>query len=246
MKSIIILGLAMTSMLLFACGQIPVDNNRIEINNFPLTSGNRWVYLNAHYEISYNPTVRPDTFRTMTVRHVLGLDSTINSQVLVMVDDSTSLIDSSPILVPYYKRYWWKVENGNLLEYAYLRDDIGHISSPTIYPEPRVVLDFPLTIGKRWVVAYTEYDPPFTELIVDSVLAIERLDYAHQFFACAKIKSMLSIAPDFVYYEWYSNEGLISEKFDFGKQYRTNEVGHIIDSVYVYNETRLLEIDLID
>ena len=123
---------------------------------------------------------------------------------------------------------------------------MGHISDPIIYSNPRVISDFPLTIGKRWAVAYSDYDPPYSELIVDSVLAINNLDYADQVFSCAKIKSMLTIDPELVHYEWYSNDGLILEKYDFGKQYRFDEAGHIIDSVYEYDETRLREINLIE
>jgi hypothetical protein len=241
---IIILSFAL--ILFSACGQNPVENNRAEINNYPLTTGNRWLYLKTSFDISYNPVVVPDTFRTMMVRRVIGPDTSINSLPLIMVDDSITLLDSSSVFEPYYERHWWKIENSKLLEFAYQQDEMGHISDPFIYSNPRVIFDFPLTIGKRWAVAYSDYDPPFCELIVDSILAIENLDYADQIFSCAKIKSMLTIAPELVHYEWYSNKGLILEKYDFGKQYRFDEVGHIIDSVYEYDETKLGEINLIE
>jgi hypothetical protein len=102
-----------------------------------------------------------------------------------------------------------------------------------------VLLDYPLTQSKSWIIGESVFGYHNRKLeTLDNFQVGERNYY------CALVKTLIDSLPSIEMTDWISNSGLIFSHIDYGMTYINDEIGHIIDSVYSFEDTRLSSINL--
>lgn len=207
---------------------------------FPLQVGNRWVYADTVFKIPYTESISPDTLTGYHIQRVIGIDTLNALGVMTMIDDSITSADDT-LLHPFTRR-WYKIDDNKLKEYAYL-DIRSQYNSIWIYDSPIVLLDFPLEVGKSWYADETGYSYNSR-----TVIGMETKHFNYRAINCQVVVSQTRfIGEDFTFPPisfWYTNDGLIAEEDDWGKTYRRNENGQIIDSTHNIKRIGLLSIDI--
>ncbi len=224
-----------------AAAAIPTQTEFIDgTYKFPLQVGNRWVYADTVFEIPYIESVPPDTLIGYHIQRVIGIDTLGALGVMAMIDDSISSADDT-LFHPFTRR-WCRIDDNKLKEYADL-DIRSQYNSIWIYDNPIVLLDFPLEVGKSWYAVETGYSYNSR-----TVIGVETKHFNDRAINCQVIVSQTRfIGEDFTFPPtsyWYTNDGLIAEEDDWGKMYRRNEYGQVIDSTHNIKRIGLLSIDI--
>jgi hypothetical protein len=76
------------------------------------------------------------------------------------------------------------------------------------------------------------------------VIGEENYQFGNRTFYCGLVKTSYPFSPNIFRLQWYSDDGMIYSHINYGMQYRQDEMGHIIDSVYSFEDTRLSSIIL--
>jgi len=241
-ESIIQMTLTSLVILLCACGQKAVDTSEFGVTSFPLETGNRWEYIRTFYRIPFNIPSIADTISFSIIRHVVGEEVDSVFPGAIIVDDSISTLFGWH-LDPYVERAWYTFDGDNLLMHAMQNLYMSGPGNITEFDPPSVILDLPLQEGKSWLIGEWESGPAYSR-VVDS-------DYYYigeEPIFCNVIRKESEFLQEHgvVYDEWYSDSGFIYSLIDYGVGIYTDEIGQPIDSVYEYEETKLIDLDLID
>jgi hypothetical protein len=230
-----IIALAASASVL-SCGNVTYQPEWPAVSTVPLKLENRWVYERDYIRVPFEPSSVPDTEKFGIDRLVQGFDDTLSSTRLAIVRDWIYHLEGD--YDPYAMRYWFAIEGSKLQTYAYQMIVEGVPGQVYVIDPPYIWLDFPLNPGKSWIMS------PFNEGVKRRVVGYEWLAAVEKEFWCAQVETETPLDPNMTWYEWYSDEGLISEEIDYGTEYMRDEYGRIIDSVHAYQETRLVEIYL--
>ena len=97
---------------------------------------------------------------------------------------------------------------------------------------PYKVLEYPLTVGKEWIVHKTS-------LSTRRVVAYERVTLPAGTFFCYRVEIVVEVVPDLIFYEWFANVGLVKHYLDVpilivtpwgdSHRYRFVEIWELID-----------------
>ncbi len=209
-------------------------------NTFPLTAGSRWEYDHYRYNISFNDSVPPDTFYTHMSRRVIGIEPSIDTLQLTIVED-TWIGNELGFIDTLISRSWYGFDNSKLKIYGSRNFRPNETGGPIIFSRPLIMLDLPLDLDKEWAVIEGIDGTGYKK-----VINREELKLAGREFNCDIVGMAGEMDyPDFsMNREWYSNEGLIMRRYDWGTQMIEDEQGIIIDSMRVYETTELTAIHI--
>jgi hypothetical protein len=240
MKANLLIVCSLTIMIIIFCfcGQIPVGGGGYEVTQFPLTTGNRWQYLDTYSQTAFSNQSHTDTTITSIIRRIIGPDTSAERTGLIIVDDSTTVINQGESDA-YTQRYWYAISDGKLQEYARQSRYSNYNTPISPYSTPYVLLKFPLHIGASW-----QYSMSTNPAVERRVIGADSVTLQDMVFRCNLVKSTNSMNRNVDYIEWYSNEGLIARTIDYGIVNILNEEGDVVDSSYDYQETKLLNINL--
>ena len=239
--NVFIFGMVVLSLIFCVCGQSPTDYDENGITSFPLHTADRWEYSQIDYQIPFGGQDSEVTVTTRFIRRVIGVDTSINTIGLIIVDDS--LIYTFPGHDDYtsIERHWWRVMDHDVYEIASGYGTEGDRFRPVFWEQPRLLLDFPLSSGKNWILGQSEFGT-----LSMKVIDFQSFALGEQSFYCALVKTSLEYYPHIGFTDWYSNSGLIYSHAEYGLSYMQDELGNIIDSVYVYRDITLDNINLTD
>ncbi len=242
MNSRMILAILVGGLTLTGCSKRGSDPEYTGTSTFPLTTESRWEYTKTTYRIPFNDPAYSDTGSYSIIRRVIGPDTTIDSLNLIIVDDSTSVLDSSETN-PYVNRHWYQISDEDLQDYG---SQVLHLWGPDkreTFDPPHLLLDFPLMANKAWTESTEDLASVFS-----TVVGTEYISVGEEEIKCDVIRSrMIDEQTGHLYYDsywWYSDDGLIRNEFDFGVGEILDESGNLIDSVRTIRKLELLNFEI--
>jgi hypothetical protein len=217
-----------------------VDSGEDGIRSFPLDVGNRWVYNRYSILISSSGRTRPDTFANQFVRRVIGVDTSIATAGLTIVDDSVEFIDL-PGTPSWYllERHWWSMTDNEIFEIAAWNSGQGPWLRPIFWEWPLYLLDFPLSSGKSWSIEQSDFG-----MQEKRVIDFQNYSFGERTYYCALVRTLFDSNPRMATTEWYSNSGLLYSHAEKGVLYIYGGNRNIIDSVYYHQDLQLTGIYL--
>lgn len=210
-------------------------------STFPLSTGSRWEYERNYYRMPYSDSIAADTQTFAIYRRVIGPDTLIGSDQTYIIDDSTSRVDST-VADPFIDRHWYGISDNKLKEFAEITFLPGETPSPNFFALPHIILNFPLINGKLWVSNETSMG-----FVRNNVVGIEYVTIGQVSIKCDVVRTWLLDESNHMYYDsywWWCDQGLIQNEIDWGTEYIRDESENIIDSVRVYEEMKLLDMDI--
>ncbi len=194
--------LALVSVwVIVGCGDKSSGPEVDPVISFPMRLGTRW-----HYRIELL-SINDSTYQDSTIAYLIRAirkDTLVNDISMVIMDDTllTFEIGGTDTSV---QRYWIAMAQSKLLRYATDYDAMDDFP-PSFDPAPRVVLDFPLTLGKVWA-------NRFNGIPRDScqVVGYEYLRFLGEDKLCGIVQTRESFYSPFPEerLEWYSDIGLM-------------------------------------
>lgn len=240
LRNILLLSATILVTLIYGCSDFGVTPQK-HTSTFPLTAGSRWQYNRISWSVSFSDSTPEYVDTTEIFRHVIGQDSLAELMHWIAIDDSFIVLGGESDT--YEQRQWFGIQDGRLKIYAHQFSRHGQTNDIEFYPQPYIMLDFPLDEGKSW----QSYDSLIggwerTVLGSETIIAV-----GHQ-FKCDIVGTRSSDdwehPDDYHYKEWYSDDGLISSSFA-AMEYIQDEHGAIIDSVQAFQKVELLDINIV-
>ena len=224
------------TILFCACGQKPIDTSEFGVSSFPLDTGNRWEYSRTFYRIPFNIRGLADTISFSIIRHVIGVEADSTLFGAIIVDDSVSTLFDWD-LDPYVERAWYTFDGDHLQMEAGQLLYLWGPGSITVYDPPRKILDFPLQEGKSWLLYNSDSGPVYWRVIDSDYYYLGDVP-----IFCNVVGTQSDFLQEYgvVLHEWYSEFGFVYGLINYGVRMYTDEIGQPIDSVYEYEETRLI------
>jgi hypothetical protein len=230
------------TILFCACGQKPIDTSEFGVSSFPLDTGNRWEYSRTFYRIPFNIRGLADTISFSIIRHVIGVEADSTLFGAIIVDDSVSTLFDWD-LDPYVERAWYTFDGDHLQMEAGQLLYLWGPGSITVYDPPRKILDFPLQEGKSWLLYNSDSGPVYWRVIDSDYYYLGDVP-----IFCNVVGTQSDFLQEYgvVLHEWYSEFGFVYGLINYGVRMYTDEIGQPIDSVYEYEETRLIQMNLVN
>lgn len=224
--------LAWSFFILFSCAKDPTEVERTPTSTFPLTEGSRWEYSGLWYTVPIDSSFSADTIDLEIYRHIIGRDTLPGITGLIVCDDTIISYLPDEVYTSVFRR-WLKVEDNKLQSMASVLFQIGEDPNPVIFDSPRILLDFPLNVGKVWDSNHTEFGPSGYEL--RQIVGIDYIEIPGGWQYCDVLRSDVFDILDTIQsaYEWYNDDGLMRLEIDYGfhpiAPWRMLELWELID-----------------
>lgn len=229
-------------LLLIGCGKDATEPEpRQPTSTFPLSEGSRWEYQGILYLVPFNDTSLADTVVKEIYRHIIGPDTALPVQGLVLCDD-TVITNVGGLLDTFITSRWLKIDDNKLKLYSKSERPIGNDPVPILYNPPHVLMDFPLNAGKSWLASSLDFITEYR-----TVAGIEYIEIPMGWLNCDVLRADILDLPEDTLrsaYDWYSDDGLMRFEADHGVDIIEDENGVFLDSVRTLELWELVEMDI--